>query len=141
MATTFALVVPAMITAPPAPAVAESLIPVQPEAPGMTEGLSADVTLTAKKWGTSVGMICRWEAYGAQANGTAQKRWDYALWLVERDGTKDRVATWTAGEGDVVRTTDSTSVPVSDIARIELRAVSTGALLMARDVPAHASAG
>lgn len=132
VAAAFALVVPAVVSAPPPATVATSLHQV---GSASSSPLQAQVTLTSKKWGTSIGMVCIWKADSSWSpdSGSAS-RWDYGLWVVARDGTTDRVATWSAGPGDVVRTTDSTAIPVASIARIELRALDTGAVLLAAPV-------
>ncbi|GAB3794406.1 anti-sigma-L factor RslA [Humibacter antri] len=134
VAAAVALVVPAVVSAPPAASVATSLHQVG-SASGSTSPLAAQVTLTPKKWGTSIGMVCTWKADSSWSPGSGSAtHWDYGLWVVARDGTTDRVATWSAGPGDVVRTTDSTAIPVSNIERIELRALDTGAVLLAAPV-------
>ncbi|KHK99605.1 hypothetical protein LK09_01970 [Microbacterium mangrovi] len=125
-----AMFVPSLITPVAAPTVTASLH--QPAASSTRLPLTADVTLTTKKWGTSIGMVCRWTA---SASG-GYERWDYGLWIVTAGGKAQRVATWTAGPGDVVRTTDSTSVPVADIVRIELRSSDGRTVLLAAPVRA-----
>ncbi|NNC12754.1 zf-HC2 domain-containing protein [Planctomonas sp. JC2975] len=133
-----ALVVPAVVAAPPAATVATNLTDVPSSSGYSAPPITARVTLTSKSWGTSVGMVCDWKAdssWSPDSKGTT--RWDYGLWAISSDGTADRVSTWTAGPGDVVRTTGSTSIPVGHITRIELRALDTGAVLLA--APVHAS--
>jgi hypothetical protein len=78
-------------------------------------------------------MVCRWTAV---AGSSGYERWDYGLWIVTADGRAQRVATWSAGPGDVVRTTDSTSVPVGDIVRIELRSSDGRTVLLSAPVRA-----
>ncbi|MHA7984561.1 anti-sigma factor family protein [Rathayibacter sp. CAU 1779] len=137
VAAAVALIVPAVVAAPPAATVATNLTDVRPSEYGAPP-ITAHVTLTTKSWGTSVGMVCDWKAdssWSPASKGTT--RWDYGLWAISSDGTEDRVSTWTAGPGDVVRTTGSTSIPVDHIARLELRALDTGAVLLA--APVHAS--
>ena len=136
IAAVIALVVPSMVSEPPAASFATSLQPVGTTSES-TSPLTASITLTAKKWGTSIGMVCDWNAdssWSPKAGGTI--RWEYALWAVAKDGTTDQVATWYAGPGDVVRTSGSTAIPVNDIQRVELRATATGAVLLA--APVHA---
>ena len=138
VAAAVALVVPSIVSEPPAASFATSLQP--PAAASSSKSpLTASVTLTAKKWGTSIGMVCDWKAdssWSPDAGGTS--RWEYALWAIARDGTSDRVATWYAGPGDVVHASGATSIQADDIDRIELRATDTGAVLLA--APVHATA-
>ena len=133
IAAVIAFVTPALFTGPVTASVATSLQQVGPQSPTSNE-LSADVTLTPKKWGTSIDMVCWWKEYAETTPSAQAKRWGYGLWVIARDGTTDRVSTWTAGPGDVVRTTDSTSIPVKDITRIELRTLATGKVLLATSV-------
>lgn len=137
IAAVLALVLPATIGAPPAPTLATTLQQVQPEY-GALKGLTAKVTLTTKQWGTSVDMVCRWDAAGTRSAGAATQRNEYSLWIKTADGKESQVATWKAGEGDVVRTTSATSIPIADIARIEL-AGPTGNLLLAANVNGRTS--
>jgi len=125
------LFVPAALTEPNGTTVTASL---QAATSASRSPLSADVTLTAQKWGTSIGMVCRWnEASGWSPSGTTT-RWDYGLWIVTADGRSQRVATWSAGPGDVVRTTDSTDQPISSIVRLELRSIDGKTVLLSADV-------
>ncbi|HKT56973.1 MAG TPA: zf-HC2 domain-containing protein [Microbacterium sp.] len=121
------LFVPAALTEPNGTTVTASL---QAANSASRSPLSADVTLTAQKWGTSIGMVCRWdEASGWAPSGTT-RRWDYGLWIVTADGRSQRVATWSAGPGDVVRTTDSTDAPIGSIVRLELRSIDGKTVLL-----------
>lgn len=138
VAATLAVVVPAVVSTPPAATVATSLHRVG-SGYASTSPLTASVTLTAKKWGTSIGMVCSWNADSSWSPGSGStSRWSYGLWVVARDGSSDQVATWSAGPGDVVRTTDSTAIPVANIERVELRALGTGTVLLA--APVHPGA-
>lgn len=131
VAATITLVLPTALPSSPAAAEVTSL---QQVGHGPSP-LSATVSLTGEQWGTSVGMTCRWNAdsgWSPASGGTT--RWAYGLWIVSRNGTSDRVATWTAEPGETVRTTDSTAVPVHDIVRIELRALDGGTVLLAAPV-------
>lgn len=126
------LFVPAALTEPNGTSVTASL---QAATPASRLPLTADVTLTAQKWGTSIGMVCRWnEASGWSPSGPTT-RWDYGLWIVTSDGRSQRVATWSARPGDVVRTTDSTDAPIGSIVRLELRSIDGKTVLLSAEVP------
>lgn len=137
VAAAVALVMPSMVSAPPAASFATSLQP--PGTASATKSpLTAHVTLTAKKWGTSIGMVCDWSADSSWSPEVGSThRWEYALWAIARDGSSDRVATWYAGPGDVVHAGGSTAIAVGNIQRIELRATDTGTVLLA--APVHAT--
>ena len=70
-------------------------------------------------------MLCTWKADSSWSpDTTPAARWRYGLWVISSDGTADRVATWSAGPGDVVRTTDSTAIPADHITRIDQNPVA-----------------
>ena len=61
--------------------------------------------------------------------GTDGVRWTFRLVVVPKRGPDEPVGSWTAGYGQEVSVTASTSVPVADIARIELRSGAGSPLL------------
>ncbi len=114
---------------PPGPASALTMNPVRPVP------LTATVTLSPRSWGTRVEMECTYEAgpmdvdYGG---GTATDR--LAMMAVGRDGSHTQLATWTARIGTPASLGGSTSMPVGEIASIQIVSVDAGAVLMERDL-------
>lgn len=97
----------------PAPAASAVMQEVRPSA------LSADVRLIAEPWGTRIESRCH---YAAAPGETDEGRsWTYVLVVTDRAGKQTPVSTWTATEGSTVVPTATTSVPVSDIAAVDIR--------------------
>ncbi len=94
--------------------------------------VSADLTLTASTWGTSMEWSC---SYPSVAGGPGPG-YDvvYELVLVDVDGTRSVAGTWTgAGEDHASGLLASSAVPIDDIARVEL-SVGDGVVLAAADL-------
>lgn len=92
--------------------------------------LTAKVTLTTVGWGTRIEMNCR---YGDAAAGTSENaRWNYALWVVSRDGASSELSSWSATSDSSVSLTAGTAVPVNRIAAVQVRADDGTVLLESR---------
>ena len=88
--------------------------------------LSADVRLISEPWGTRIEANCtyaEWE--GAAGTGP----WKYTMVVTDRTGVATPVSSWTASSGTTVSPTATTSVPVADIASIDIRAANGEVLL------------
>ena len=81
--------------------------------------------LATEHWGTRVDMTCRYAA-----GGTSYGSRSYALYVVDTAWDRQLVSTWHSGPGDVARTTGATDLALADIARVELRDVGTGTVLL-----------
>jgi hypothetical protein len=93
--------------------------------------VTASVTLTSVKWGTKVDMTCVYRAGTNAAPGTTYPPTGrYALYATDSSGNTHRLSSWQAGPGTTVHTSGSTDLRVADIARIELRSVDGGTLLL-----------
>lgn len=114
---------------PPADASALTMTPVAP-----TE-LTATVTMTGHDWGTQIDMNC---TYPAEV-GTSDPHGDeppgkLAMVVVGRDGSHDRLATWMAVDGVRATPGGSTSMPIDQIAAVEIVSADTGNALLQRTV-------
>ncbi len=119
-----AIALPLALTSAPHPTVTTTLSSV------VSSPLSAQVTLTTVGWGTRVEMNCR---YGEATAGTPENaRWDYALWVVSRDGASSELSSWSATSDSTVNLTAGTAVPVSRIAAVQVRADDGTVLLESR---------
>jgi Putative zinc-finger len=93
--------------------------------------LTATVTMTGRGWGTQIGMSC---TYPAEA-GTSAPEGDeppdkLAMVVVGRDGNQDRLATWLAVKGVRATPDGSTSMPIDQIATVEIVSADTGNVLL-----------
>jgi len=108
-----AIAIPVAITSAPHPTLATALSQV------VASPLSADVKLTSVGWGTKVEMSCH---YGDAFPGTSEDaRWNYALWVVSRDGASSELSSWSAKSESTVNLSAGTSVPVDQIAEVQVR--------------------
>ena len=88
--------------------------------------LSADVRLISEPWGTRIETNCTY----AEWQGSAETGpWKYTMVVTDRSGTSTQVSSWTASAGTTVSPTATTSVPVADIASIDIRAADGQVLL------------
>lgn len=102
-----------------------SMTPVAPSS------LEATVLVTSRGWGTHIAMTCTYrpEATTADDHGDA-----LAMVAVGQDGTRTQLATWIAKEGATASPSGSTSMPVDQIAAVQIVAVDTGAVLLQRSL-------
>jgi len=117
----FAAFVLPPVLQPPAPTPAAAVVMKQVE----PSPLSADVRLTAEPWGTRIDSRCSY----ARVGGDGQA-WTYAMVVTDRSGTEHEVSTWTAGEGTTATPTATTSVPIGEIASVDIRAAGAGTVLL-----------
>jgi hypothetical protein len=114
------------------PQAATSALTMTPVAP--TE-LAATVTMTGHGWGTQIDMDC---TYRVEA-GTSAPQGDeppgkLAMVVVGRDGSHDRLATWMAVDGVRATPAGSTSMPIDQIASVQIVSADTGDVLLQRTV-------
>lgn len=121
-----AITIPVTIASAPHPTVTTALSQV------VDSPLSADVKLTTVGWGTKVEMSCRYKDIESGAPDTT--RWDYALWVVQKDGTASELSSWSAANNSTVNLSAGTSVPVAQIASVQVRSVGDGRVLLESDL-------
>ena len=96
--------------------------------------LSATITLSSHDWGTQIDMNC---TYGPEpANGPRDHDQDDAdqlgMVVVGRDGSQSRLATWIALTGVTASPGGSTSMPIDQIAAVQVVSVPDGNVLLQR---------
>jgi hypothetical protein len=122
-----AVTVPAVVlSAQPHPDVAVAL------APTTTSPLSAQIQLTSVQWGTRIDMHCAYGTDNDWSDPADEGDWDYALWVVDRDGVASQVSTWKATSGSKVGLSAATALPLDRIATVEVRSGTTGDVLLSR---------
>lgn len=115
-----AFVLPAVLQ-PQAPAADVVMHQVEPSP------LSADLRLTAEPWGTRIDSRCSYARVGGDSGGHP---WGYAMVVTDRAGKQYEVSTWTAEEGTTATPVATTSVPVADIASVDIRSAGDGTVLL-----------
>jgi hypothetical protein len=93
--------------------------------------LTASIRLTPEGWGTRIDMDC---SYGEPATpyrtgDTTPVARGYALFVTDESGNTTEVATWSAAPGSRVEPSASTSVPISQIASVDVRSIDGTVLL------------
>lgn len=92
--------------------------------------LRASARLVPQPWGTRVEMDCRYADQPGDGGYGAAVLADYAMYVTDADGSATQIATWTAGPGQDAEPGGTTSLTPDQIASVEVRAVSTGAVLL-----------
>lgn len=119
------IVIPVSIVSAPHPTVSTALHQV------VRSPLSANVELTSVGWGTKIDMSCR---YSDTDSGVPDSvRWDYALWIVQKNGTASELSSWSAANNSTVTLSAGTAVPVAQIAAVQVRSVRDGTVLLESD--------
>lgn len=116
-----AFVLPGVLNPAATPAADVAMQQVEPSA------LTADLRLTAEPWGTRIDSRCRYAHVGAEDGGHV---WTYAMVVTDRSGTEHEISTWTADEGTVATPVATTSIPVADIASVDIRSAGDGTVLL-----------
>lgn len=97
--------------------------------------LTATVSLTRRPWGTRIEMQCIYEAGPIDADYDGGQASDkLAMVAVGRDGSRIQLATWTARVGMPAVLGGSTSMPVDEIASVQIVSADAGAVLLERDL-------
>ncbi|WP_374010762.1 anti-sigma factor [Leifsonia sp. LS-T14] len=116
-----AFVLPGVLHPAAAPTAAVAMQQVEPSA------LTADLRLTTEPWGTRIDSRCTYAHVGAADGGHS---WTYAMVVTDRAGQQHTISTWTADEGTTATPVATTSLPVSDIAAVDIRSAGDGTVLL-----------
>lgn len=107
-----------------------SAAPARPMVPVTETPMSVDVSMTGVAWGTRIALTCSYAsgqaAGGASASGGGYAGDEdgeptYALFVRDRHGQVEQVATWRALPGKTMQLDASTAVSREDIDRVEVR--------------------
>lgn len=92
--------------------------------------VQATVALTDAAWGTQIDMTC---TYGSWAD-RSKEGGELAMVLVGRDGRQTQAATWMAKPGASVTLAAGTSLPVDQIASVQVVSTETNQVLLQRNL-------
>ncbi|WP_431277300.1 hypothetical protein [Leifsonia poae] len=119
-----AIVLPSVLAPTQAPPIAgKSVVMTQVE----PSALSADLKLVTEPWGTRIESRCSYAVWEGQEPG---QTWTYAMVVTDRAGKQTQISTWKAAAGTTVEPTATTSVPVADIASVDIRSATNGTVLL-----------
>jgi hypothetical protein len=103
--------------------------------PVVPSELTATVTMTGHGWGTQIDMNCTYQsATGTSAPDADEPPGKLAMVVVGRDGRQDRLASWMAVDGVRATPAGSTSIPIDQIATVQIVSADTGNVLLQRAV-------
>jgi hypothetical protein len=88
--------------------------------------LEASLTLAPVGWGTRIELEC---SYAGDRGDLADGR-PYGLYVIDRDGRSSEVSSWQASPGSTARLAAGTALDLAEIARIEIRDLGSGTVLM-----------
>ena len=92
--------------------------------------LQASIRLVPQAWGTRVEMNCRYAKLSDGSNYGMGSLADYAMYVTDAAGNSTQIATWMAGPGQNAEPAGTTSLTVKQIAAVDVRSVTTGAVLL-----------
>lgn len=93
----------------------------------------ATVVLRSEGWGTQVEMTCTYREESAAAHDDSGGD-KLAMYAIGRDGSRVQLATWMALEGATASPSGSTSMPIGDIAAVQVVSADTGDVLLQRSL-------
>ncbi|MDT5109491.1 MAG: hypothetical protein QOE20_1381 [Mycobacterium sp.] len=123
----FVAIRPGPATSPPSPqTVVASALPMAPVTPSQ---LTATVNLVSHSWGTGIELNC---TYAAEPPGEPDDDDGdrLAMVAVGRDGSHTQLSTWIARPGIVASTAGDTSLPVDQIASVQVVSADTGVIFL-----------
>jgi Putative zinc-finger len=94
--------------------------------------MSATVALDPHEWGTQIAMTCTYGVWPETADGKDNNEAGdkLAMVVVGRDGSETRLATWVALTGVTAQPGGSTSMPIEQIAAVQVVSADNGNVLL-----------
>lgn len=90
--------------------------------------ITAEATFSEQPWGTTIELEC---SYAETFDGRPMdETLGYALFVIDRSGGETEQATWQAAPGTTVTPTATTRLSINEIARIEIRWIGTGRVVL-----------
>ncbi len=112
----------------PVPTPAQASVSGQPMAQVGTNQLASTVALSGRQWGTFISMNCVCLAPLNAHHDTL------AMVVVGRDGSHTRTATWVANPGHTATPAGSVSMPIGQIASVQVVSAENGQVLLERSL-------
>lgn len=103
-------------------------------APVLPSELTATFTLTGHDWGTTIDMSCSYPSSGSDDGHGDEGGDELALVAVGRDGSRAELGSWLAQAGSTAVTSGSTSMPIGEIATVQVISAETGHVLLQRNL-------
>jgi hypothetical protein len=121
---------PAFAPTPESPRMSAAAMTMTPVVPSE---LAATVNVTSHEWGTHVEMACSYRDWPDDAKHNHDDAGDkLAMVVIGRDGTRTQLATWMALPAATALPSGSTSMPIDQIATIQVVSTDSGDVLLQR---------
>ncbi|BBZ35162.1 anti-sigma factor family protein [Mycolicibacterium confluentis] len=115
---------------------AGNIVQAMPMTPVVASEYEATVALSSRDWGTHIQLECTYHSWAADSNGHSDDDGDtgdtLAMVAVGRDGSQTRLATWRALPAATALPSASTSMPMEQIASVQIVSADTGDVLLQR---------
>jgi anti-sigma factor RsiW len=116
----------------PVPPQAESALTMTRVAP---TPLNATVTISGHGWGTRIEMNCTYGVWPENSDHNGDATPDKLAMVVQgRDGSQSQLATWVALTGTTATPGGSTSMPIDQIASVQIVSAENGDVLLQRNL-------
>ncbi|MCW2653701.1 MAG: hypothetical protein JWR32_4677 [Mycobacterium sp.] len=138
---TAVLVVSVLVAIQPHPA-APIAAPLQADSAALTMApaaasitLASTVSISSHGWGTRIEMTCRYAKAPENSDRDGDEPGDkLAMVVLGRDGSQDQLATWVALTGVTATPSGSTSMPIDQIATVQIVSAYQGDVLLQRSL-------
>jgi hypothetical protein len=119
--------------APPTPTQAQASLTMMQVKPS---SINSTVMLTSHGWGTRIDMNCTYGASTEKSDHDAEEEAGdkLAMVVVGRDGSQIQLATWVALTGVPATPGGSTSMPLNEIAAVQIVSADNGEVLLQRSL-------
>jgi hypothetical protein len=119
------------VTPSPAPS-AQASSPALPMTRVTPNSFSASLTMSPHPWGTQIDMTCTYGIWPETADGEDDDKTGdkVAMVVVGHDGSETQVATWVALTGVTASPAGSTSMPIEQIAAVQVVSLENGNVLL-----------
>jgi hypothetical protein len=97
---------------------------------GPPRPLRASARLVPEQWGTTIEASCSYDLVPQSPGGSPQRSIEYAMFVTDRSGGSAKVATWLAKPGTTATPYATVTLPMDQIAKIDIRSVRSGAVLL-----------
>ena len=95
---------------------------------------AASFTMTRHDWGTNIDMTCTYSEGDHSDSDGGSDADRLAMVAIGRDGSHVQLGTWKARSGETAQTSGSTSMPIDEIAAVQVVAADTGDVLLQRNL-------
>lgn len=97
---------------------------------GQPRPLQASAHLVTDPWGTTIEASCSYDLTTRTPGQAPERSFEYAMFVTDRSGAATKVATWLAIPGTTAKPYATVTMPMDQIAKIDIRSVRSGTVLL-----------